>query len=90
MRSMRGQSSSQLQRLYGLQGFAKECLPNITEKSDNLNHNHELNLQIHKSDMSNQEDHMFQSQELIASNQIPTKTDRKHSEKQHLQVRNNL
>jgi len=27
-------------------------------------------MQIHKSDMSSQEDHMLQSQELIASNQI--------------------
>jgi len=45
-----------------------------------------LNPQIHKSDTSNQEDHMFQSQELIASNQIPTKTDRKSKEKQYITI----
>jgi len=33
---------------------------------------------------------MFQSHELIAGNEIPIKTDRKHKEKQHLQVRNDI
>jgi len=36
--------------------------------------------------MSNQEDYILQSQELIASNQILIKINRKHREKQHFHI----
>jgi len=36
MRVVRRQSTSQLQRLYSLQGITKEFFPYITEKNDNI------------------------------------------------------
>jgi hypothetical protein len=97
MRAVWRQLSNQLQSLLQcLSGSTKKSFL-YTKKTrlmschfslyEQPNYNHELNLQAYKSDLSNQEDPMLQSQE---SRQLLDKTTRPHMKKWHFQARDNL